>query len=217
MAQRFNERMARFYEVKAMVPAWTYIFARTVPCPDTGHPTPLVPDWSLLRRKGGVQTVAEPVVTNKKKGEWTIKVREVGRGAGKLSDPPQPTYGGGGGISLFTGNPIPSDYIKAMAQQGKMGSVLYAVATKATALEFRAAEPADFNALSAAEKELARFRRSGRRWGHSYGRYPARRQDQRASRHGTHDLGIAVPTASIACIGCSCRRTQLSTPRDCEN
>jgi len=45
--ERFVQRMAKFYAAAGLVPAFTYLFARTVPCPDTGHPTPLVPDWSL--------------------------------------------------------------------------------------------------------------------------------------------------------------------------
>jgi len=157
--QRAAERLAPFYPKEEHALVHAYIFARTVPCPDTGLATPLVPDWSLLRPKGGVQVVAEPVVLNKKTGEWTIRVREIGKGAGKLSDPPQPTYGDGSGVSLFTGKPIPGDYIKAMAQQGKMGSALYAVATKATSkLQFRPVEPTDLQALQAAEKELVRLR-----------------------------------------------------------
>jgi putative DNA methylase len=103
-----------------------------------------VPDWSLLRPKGGVQVVAEPLVLDRKRGKWTIKVREIGKGAGKLAAPPQPTYGNGSGVSLFTGTPIPADYIQTMAKQGKMGSVHYAVVTKPTnRLEFRPVEPAD--------------------------------------------------------------------------
>jgi len=157
--ERFNERMEGFYEVDGIVPAYTYIFARTVPCPDTGHPTPLVPDWHLRKPKSGLCIVAEPIILDPDEGRWTIRVREIGKGAGQLRQPPQPTYGRGKGVSLFTQSVIPADYIKAMAQQGKMGSVLYAVATKATRkLEFRPPEPADLKALEAAEQELARLR-----------------------------------------------------------
>lgn len=157
--QRFNERMERFYQVEGIVPAYTYIYARTVPCPDTGHPTPLVPDWHLLKPQSGRRLIAEPVLLDKMRGTWTIRVREIGKGAGQLSQPPQPTYRHGKGLSLFTQTVIPADYVKAMAQQGKMGSVLYAVATKATRkLEFRPPEPTDLKALRAAERELGRLR-----------------------------------------------------------
>jgi len=133
-------------------------FARTVPCPDTGHPTPLVPDWSLSRPAGGAHIVAEAVITDGDKGKWTISVRKVGKEAGDIPRPPMPTYGRGKGISLFTSTVIPADYIKAMAQSGRMGSALYAVAVKAVKLDFRPPEEAYLRALEAAERELARLR-----------------------------------------------------------
>ena len=157
--RRAAKRLAPFYpkETNALVHA--YIFARTVPCPTTGFPTPLVPDWSLLKPKGGRQLVAVPQVINKRTGEWTITPTWVGKGAGEVRTPPTRTYGGGNGVSLFTNEVIPGDYIKAQAQQGNMGSALYAVALKKPrGLEFRAAEQADLNALASAEVELARFR-----------------------------------------------------------
>jgi adenine-specific DNA methylase len=156
--QRAADRLEPFYPKEKFALVHAYIFARTVPCPDTEHPTPLVPDWHLLKPKSGQRIVAEPLVLDEAKGTWTIRVREIGKGAGQLRQPPQPTYGGGKGVSLFTKRVIPADYIKTMAQQGKMGSVLYAIATKATRLEFRPPEPTDLKALEAAEKELERLR-----------------------------------------------------------
>lgn len=157
--ERFKSRMDQFYEVSGIVPAYTYLLARTVPCPDTGKPTPLVPDWHLSKPRSGVRVVAEPLVLNEEEGQWMVRIREIGAGAGQLRRPPQPTYGRGKGVSLFKRTTIPADYIKAMAQQGKMGSVLYAVATKATdKMAFRAPEPVDLRALESAEKELHRLR-----------------------------------------------------------
>ncbi|MFZ4484819.1 MAG: DUF1156 domain-containing protein, partial [Chthoniobacterales bacterium] len=156
---RFNKRMGRFFERSGFLPAHCYIFARTVPCPDTQHPTPLVPDWHLLKPKGSERrVVAEPVV-DAKAGAWKVRIREVGRHAGQLKEAPRPTYSGGDGISLFTGIKIPGDYIKAMAQNGKMGSALYAVAVKtANGLEFQPPTQEDLDALAAAAKELAKIR-----------------------------------------------------------
>ena len=157
--ERAAARLAAAYPREPAGAVHAYIFARTVPCPDTGHPTPLVPDWHLLKPAGQTALVAMPVVLDKDSGAWTIEVKEIGTGAGQLRHPPQPTYKGGRGISLFTGGPIPSDYIKAMAQQGKMGSVLYAVVLKTgTRRQFRPAERRDREALAAAEAELARLR-----------------------------------------------------------
>lgn len=158
LRERFNKRMERFFPRTGPVPPLCYIFARTVPCPETQHPTPLVPDWHLLKPKSGKQIVAEPVV-DKARGTWKVRIREVGRGAGQLAKPPAPTYSDGKGVSLFTGRQIPADYIKAKAQAGEMGSALYAVAVKTPqGLRFQPPEPEDLKAIEAAEKELARLR-----------------------------------------------------------
>jgi len=157
--QRAAERLAPFYPKEKLALVHAYIFARTVPCPDTGHPTPLVPDWHLRKPKSGLRIVAEPIILDQDEGRWTVSIREIGKGAGQLRQPPQPTYGRGKGVSLFTQTVIPADYIKAMAQQGKMGSVLYAIATKATRkLELRPPDPTDLKVLEDAEKEVTRLR-----------------------------------------------------------
>jgi adenine-specific DNA methylase len=159
LRKRFNARLERFYPKTGVLPPHCYIFARTVPCPDTQHPTPLVPDWHLLKPKGERgHVVAEPIV-NKARWTWTIRIREIGKGAGQLRQPPRPTYADGKGISLFKDRQIPADYIKAKAQQGEMKTALYAVAIKTSrGLKFQPPESADVQALEAAEKELARLR-----------------------------------------------------------
>lgn len=160
---RVEERLADFFPKHRLALVHAYIYARTVPCPDTQFPTPLVPDWHLLKPKDGQAVVAEPVV-HKAKGTWSIRVREVGGRAGQLREPPPPTYSGGKGISLFTRHLIASDYIKAKAQAGEMGSTLYAIAVKTNkGLEFRPPEKEDLDALAAAEKELAKRRKGWER------------------------------------------------------
>ncbi len=141
-------------EENALVHA--YVYARTVPCPDTGAPTPLVPDWHVQKPKSGKMVVAEPVV-DRENLTWTVRIRDIGSAAGQLKSAPKPTYQRGKAVSIFSGASIDGEYIKAMAAQGKLGSTLYAVVLKtANGLRFRPAELADLDALAAAEAELAR-------------------------------------------------------------
>lgn len=155
---RFNARMARFFPERERIPRHTYIYARTVPCPDTGHDTPLVPDWSLLKPKSGQHVVAEPVA-DWLAGTWTIRVREVGEGRGQLRKAPTPTYKRGQAVSLFSGNVIPGEYIKAKAQSGAIRSRLYAVAVKTPqGLRFEPPEQRDLDAIDAAVAALAQHR-----------------------------------------------------------
>ncbi len=157
---RAEKRLAPFFPKRTDGLVHAYIFARTVPCPDTeGHPhTPLVPDWHLLKPKDSpVRVWAEPVV-DKTAGTWTVRMVD-NRKAGKKAVPPNPTYSGGTGISLFTGLQIPADWIKAKAQSGDMGSALYAVAVKGPkGLEFHTPSTSDLTALAAAEKEFKKHR-----------------------------------------------------------
>ncbi|MFZ2055382.1 MAG: DUF1156 domain-containing protein, partial [Candidatus Aminicenantales bacterium] len=158
LRKRFNARMQKFYPKTGVLPSLCYLFARTVPDPD--HPkwqTPLVPDWHLLKPKGDKgHVVAEPLV-DIHTGTWKIKVREVGKRAGQLREIPRPTYSGGKGISIFTNNQIPADYIKAKAQAGEMKSALYAIAVKTPqGLRFHPPEQPDLKAREDAEKELAK-------------------------------------------------------------
>lgn len=168
LRRRFNARVERFFPKTGYLPPYCYIFARTIPCPDTQFHTPLVPDWHLLKPKTEHgRVVAEPIV-DRRKGTWSVLIRPIGRGAGQVREAPKPTYDDGKGISLFSGQStngiwngrqIPSDYIKAKAQTGEMKSALYIVAVKTPkGLTFQPPEPADLKALAEAEREFARLR-----------------------------------------------------------
>jgi adenine-specific DNA methylase len=171
--ERIEERLAPFYPEHRFVLVHAYIFARTVPDPDhqddaddaTGRwHTPLVPDWHVLKPANHGECGPSCLLTvpeaDTRKGTWRVaRFVQGGRGAGQMRQAPRPTYGDGKGISLFTGNQIRADYIKAMAQQGRMKNALYAVALKTPqGLKFQPPEKADLDALAAAEKELARLR-----------------------------------------------------------
>lgn len=158
--ERIEGRLAQFYPEKQYALIHAYIFVRAVPCPDTGHMTPLVPDWHLSKPKDSNKTriVAEPIV-NHEKGTWNVSIKELGHGAGQLHQPPKPTYSNGKGVSIFTERPISADYIKAMAQQGRMKSILYAIALKTPqGLKFQQPEKTDLDALEIARKKLESIR-----------------------------------------------------------
>jgi len=156
--KRVAARIGRFFPKETGATVQAYIFARTIPCPTTGHMTPLVPDWHLLKPKSGIPVVAKPVV-DKAAGTWTTEIRPLGIGPGALAAPPTRTYAKGKGISLFTGEVIPADWIKAQAQAGRMGSALYAVGLKTPqGLKFRPPRQADLDALDAAEAQLRQWR-----------------------------------------------------------
>ncbi|MCE9614802.1 MAG: DUF1156 domain-containing protein [Lentisphaerae bacterium] len=161
LGRRFNGRMERFFPKAGVIPPLCYIFARTVPCPDTGHETPLVSDWHLLKPKDSrVRVWAEPVV-DKKAGAWTVRIVDNREQKSRAKTPPPPTYGDGSGVSLFSGQQIPDDWIKAKAQSGEMGSALYAVAFKTpSGLRFEPPTETDIQALGKAEKELSRHRKT---------------------------------------------------------
>ena len=163
LRQRFNERVEKFFPTDGPLPRHSYIYACTVPCPDTGHAAPLVPDWHLRKPSGHSQCgpscwLVVPVV-DKQRGTWTVEIKQGGRGRDHLAKAPSPTYSHGKGISLFTGRPISADYIKTMAQQGQLKHQLYAVATKTPqGQQFGPPTQVDFDALKTAEKELERLR-----------------------------------------------------------
>jgi adenine-specific DNA methylase len=154
---RVETRLAAYYPRRSDGLVHSYIFARTVPCPDTTFATPLIPDWHLLKPKGSNYSLwADPVV-ERKAGTWTVRFIESTR-AGKKSEPRTPTYNDGKGISLFTNLQIPKDYINAKAQAGEMHYALYAVAVKTpSGLAFHHPSEADLKALVAVERHLTRI------------------------------------------------------------
>ena len=159
LVKRIEKRLAPYFPRKGYSSVHAYIYARTVPCPDTQHPTPLVSDWHLLKPKDSdLRIVAEPHF-DAKAGTWDVRIRHVGKHAGQLKEAPLSTYGDGNGVSLFTGAKITGDYIKAQAQNGKMGSALFAIAVKnGSKLEFQPPTQEDLDAMTAATKALAKLR-----------------------------------------------------------
>ncbi len=203
--KRFTKRVERFFPDRPHVAIRDYVFARTVPCPDTGYMTPLVPDWHLSKPKDSnkIRVIAEPVV-DREKGTWHVRIRELGRGAGQLRNPPRPTYSDGKGISFFTDRPIPANYIKAKAQQGQMQSVLYAIVIKDIQgyMAFQAPEQKDHEALADAEKELQLLRP---KWEKNNiiptEQYPSVSSDKRPRLYGMPCWSDMFSSRQLLCMG----------------
>ena len=149
-ATRVRDRLEPFFPVRPGESIQAYIFARTVACPETGKPVPLSPNWWLRK---GQDPVAVRLIAEEGMDEPAFEIVR-GKRVGEL-DPDAGTESDGDGRSPWTGAPIPSEYIKAEAQAGRMGEVLYAVAVKeGRKRDFRAPTEADLAALEAAEREL---------------------------------------------------------------
>lgn len=132
-----------------------YLWARTVPCPVTGKPVPLSPNWWL--RKGS-DPVAVKLIADPREARCRFEIVR-GRAACEQAKPDQGTIRRGTAISPWTGETIDGDYIKAEAQAGRMGQQLYAVGIKTPGdFSFRLPTPEDEAAYERAVQELEQRR-----------------------------------------------------------
>ncbi|WP_419551738.1 DUF1156 domain-containing protein [Candidatus Poriferisodalis sp.] len=156
LVERLQTRLNRYFPSLPNEKAATYIFARTVACPRTGKCVPLVSDWALRR---GSKPVAVRLVTERSGDLLDVPEFEIVEGAAARFDTKKTgTWSRGKGVSPWDHLVIDSDYIKAEAQAGRMGDVMYAVAIRTTrGRGFRAPAEVDLQALAAAEAELERL------------------------------------------------------------
>jgi putative DNA methylase len=132
-----------------------YIWAHTVPCPSTGRPTPLAPDYWLAHGKAG-RDVAVRLRVETNIGSVTIEIVE-GTEAAKWGD--ISTYKDGTATSIWTGETFGGDYIRERALAGDMGVMLLAVCVTfggRPGRTFRAPSPEDYAAVESAGVELER-------------------------------------------------------------
>ena len=152
-ARRVNAKLAPFFPKGDGENIFAYLWARTVACPITGKPVPLSPNWRLSKGKNpvAVRLLTDPA--------WDEPRFEIVRGDAIDFDPDEGTVRRGVGRSPWTGEALDGDYIKAEAQAGRMGQMLYAVAVKRRGgFDFRPPTEEDLAAVRAAEAELARLR-----------------------------------------------------------
>lgn len=155
LCQRIHQRLEGVFPDHPEGPVSNYIFARTVACPRTGKTVPLAPNWWLSKKKGGV---AVRLVTHRDGVELEEPEFEIVTGDAidhKVAD--AGTITRGKAVSPWDNLVIDGAYIKAEAQAGRMGSILYAVAVRTSeGRAFRTPTETDVEALRRAEDELER-------------------------------------------------------------
>lgn len=157
LCQRIEQRLAPVFELPNVGErVIAYIFARSVVCPRTGKPVPLAPNWWLSKDSDGtaIRLITERDGRQLDEPEFAIVTgKAIDRRAADVG-----TISRGVAVSPWDNLVIDGDYIKAEAQAGRMGSILYAVAVRtAKGRGFRPPTQVDRDALVAAEVELARL------------------------------------------------------------
>lgn len=142
-----------------------YLYARTVPCPRTGKTVPLAPNW-WVSRESGSKTAVRPLTHRNGKVLTELEFEILVGDDAAQSMPDKGTVSGGNAVSPWDGLTIDGDYIKEQAKAGRMGSLLYAVATRSklgtsgSRKSFRSVRlptAADRKAIEAAESEIDRM------------------------------------------------------------
>ncbi|HKZ82398.1 MAG TPA: hypothetical protein VJ793_01935 [Anaerolineae bacterium] len=155
-AKRVKEKLDPYFPKRSGESIFAYLWARTVACPSTSKPVPLSPNWWL--RKGS-DPVAVRLIAEDGMSEPRFEI--VAGAKVKSAKPDVGTITRGVARSPWTGETIDGDYIKAEAQAGRMGQMLYAVAFKQKRdLYFRPPTEEDVSAIKQARADLAHNRRS---------------------------------------------------------
>ncbi len=152
-ADEIERRLSPYFAVEKGENIFAYIWARTVPCPYTGKPIPLSPNWWLA--KGAKPVAAEPIFSSSV-AEARFRIVE-GREACQRANPDRGTTSRKGPISPWAHDQAISwDHVRSEGRQGRMGQQLYCVALKVKrGLRFRAPTDQDLAAAVAAERALA--------------------------------------------------------------
>lgn len=148
-AKRVEEKLAPYFPKGDGENIFAYLWARTVACPTTGKPVPLSPNWWLSKDDTAAQLETDPA--------WDAPRFVIKTNEDIDFDPDKGTVSRGTGLSPWTNEAIDGDYIKAEAQAGRMGQMLYAVAVKRRGgFDWRAPSDDDLSAVARADAELAR-------------------------------------------------------------
>ncbi len=132
----------------------SYLWARAVPCPSTGKPVPLSPNW-WLRLQPDDSVCVEPVFKDGAEAPQFIIRRGTQKQLEERYSPGTGTVKRGNAVSPWSGDPVSSDYIKQCAQEGSMGAILYAVVVdRGKGRDFRDPSNEDLEGIRRAEMEL---------------------------------------------------------------
>lgn len=151
-----GQELAPYFWQQTPGEASSYVWAHAIPCPSTGHLTPLLNSCWLADTKK--QRLAIALDAHPATGQIDRRLVEGPRAA-EIGD--RSYYGGGAGISLFTGDPIPSTYIKDQALRGRMQEFLLAIPYTrpgAKGREYRLPTFEDLACVDAAGKHLEHLR-----------------------------------------------------------
>ena len=151
-----RENLSDYFPARKDEQILDYIWARTVPCPTTGKPVPLSPNWWLKRETA--DSVAAHMLPCEE--DWEECRFEIVRGRQadleKRYAPSQGTIRRGNAVSPWSGDPVPGDYIKQVAQSGGMGAQLFALCTSpGRGRDYRLPTDEDLSAIGRAQAALA--------------------------------------------------------------
>lgn len=154
-SREVESRLTHFFPKQSGESVVAYIWATTVPCPTTGRPTPLCPDFWLARGKAG-RSIAVALDVDSDAGTLTTRVVE-GRDAAEHGN--RSTYRRGTAVSVWTNETFSGDYIRERALAGELGELLLGVCNSVPSRkgrQFRAPTAADREAVEAAQGESTR-------------------------------------------------------------
>ena len=154
-SERVRKRLDGYFPLVEADERLAYIWAHTVPCPTTGLPTPLAPDF-WLARGAGRKEVAVRLEVNSEAGIVHPIIVEGDSAAefGRRS-----TYKGGAAESIWTGETFSGTYIRQQTEAKRLGYMLLAISGTRPGIrgrKFRAPTERDLTAIEAAETEADR-------------------------------------------------------------
>nr|WP_237270649.1 DUF1156 domain-containing protein [Streptomyces caniscabiei] len=152
-SERLRKRLAVYFPQERNETIVAYIWAHTVPCPTTGRPTPLMPDF-WLERGNSARDSAIALEVDKESGVFETRIV---RGAAAKEWGIKSTYKGGAATSIWTEEAFSGEHIREMARSDRMGQVLLAVAVARAGSRgrfFRPPTAADISAVAEAERAL---------------------------------------------------------------